>query len=276
MSIAGGPGLAIDRALSVDCTALQVFVKNNMQWFAKPFPEKELALWREHPERARLGAIFGHTGYLINLAAKDPATHEKSQRSLEEELVRADQLGLPFLVLHPGAHLGVGEEAGLEKVAKTLDAIFAKLPDVRTRVALEITAGQGSCLGYRFEHLAAIIAQVQQPDRLVVCLDTAHLFAAGYDIATEAGFRGVMREFDRVVGKERLAAFHLNDSKTGLGSRVDRHEAIGKGKIGLEPFRVLMNQARYRGIPKVLETPKGKDLQEDRANLATLRGLVEA
>jgi len=274
MSIAGGAGQAIDRALSVNCTALQIFVKNNMQWFAKPLPGKEVSAFLEHPRRGELGAIFGHTGYLINLAAKDPANHEKSQRSLKEELVRADQLGLPFLVLHPGAHVGAGEEAGLEKITKTLDAIFDELPAVQTKIALEITAGQGTCLGYRFEHLADIIAGVKEPGRLVVCLDTAHLFAAGFDISTAAGFRKTMREFDKVVGKERLAAFHLNDSKTALGSRVDRHEAIGKGKIGLEPFREIMNQPRYHKIPKVLETPKGKELTEDLENLAVLRGLV--
>jgi len=276
MSIAGGPDQAIDRALSVGCTALQIFVKNNMQWFAKPLPEREVAAFREHAVRDELGAIFGHTGYLINLAAKDPANHAKSQRSLEEELVRADQLGLPFLVLHPGAHVGAGEEAGLDKIVATLDDIFANLPDVETKIALEITAGQGTCLGYRFEHLGEIIERVEESDRLVVCLDTAHLFAAGFDISTEDGFRETMRDFDRIIGKERLAAFHLNDSKTALGSRVDRHEAIGKGKIGLEPFRVIMNEARYRKIPKVLETPKGKELQEDLENLEVLRGLTNA
>ncbi|MDQ3623053.1 MAG: deoxyribonuclease IV [Verrucomicrobiota bacterium] len=275
VSTAGGVDKAIDRALSIGCTAMQIFVKNNMQWFAvAPFAEKELRAWHEHAERSRLGFAFGHSGYMINLAATNPDFLERSRRALREELIRADQLKLPFLVLHPGAHLGAGEEAGLRKAAASLDAVLAEIPRAQTRVALETTAGQGSSLGGKFEHLAFIREQVREPERLSVCIDTAHLFAAGYDISTAAGAKQVFAEFDRVVGREALVAIHLNDSKTGLGSRVDRHEHIGQGRIGLEAFRYIMSAPRFASIPKVLETPKGKEMLEDVENLKTLRALM--
>jgi len=274
MSIAGGVDKSIDRALSVGCTAMQIFVKNNMQWFAaSPFAETELKAFREHPRRGELRSVFGHSGYMINLAAVNPEFAEKSRRALAEELTRADQLGLPFLVLHPGAHMGAGEAEGLAKIVAGLDAVFEVLPNVKTRVALETTAGQGSSLGHTFEQLAWIIEHSAHPKRLCVCVDTAHLFAAGYDISTEAGARETFERFDRIVGLDWLVAVHCNDSKTGLGSRVDRHEHLGKGKIGLAPFRFLMRDKRFAAIPKVLETPKGKEMVEDLENLAVLRGL---
>jgi deoxyribonuclease-4 len=273
MSIAGGVNLSIERARSINCTAMQMFVKNNMQWFARPLTRDEIALFLKHQQRSEL-SIFAHANYLINLAATNGQFHSNSIRSLSEELVRADQLELPFLVLHPGAHLGAGEEAGLEKIVDSVDEVFRRIPKVKTKIALEITAGQGSCIGHRFEHLAHIIANVREPQRLRVCLDTAHLFAAGYDIGSESGVRQTFREFDRVVGLARLAAIHLNDSKTVCGSRVDRHEHIGKGKIGLAAFRFIMRDRCFRKIPKVLETPKGKDLREDVMNLQTLQGLA--
>jgi deoxyribonuclease-4 len=273
ISTAGGVDKAVERALGIGCTAAQIFVKNNMQWFAgSPFAEREVAAFRE--TAGQLGAIFGHSGYMINLSAANPEFLEKSRRALREELQRADQLGLPFLVLHPGAHLGAGVEHGLEKVVQSLDLVFESIPDVRTKVALETTAGQGSCLGCEFEHLAAILGAVRESKRLCVCIDTAHLFAAGYDISTEAGAKKTFTDFDRIVGREWLVALHLNDSKTGLGSRVDRHEHIGKGKIGLEGFRYIMSAPRFRNIPKVLETPKGKEMKEDVENMALLLGLM--
>ena len=275
MSIAGGVALAIDRALSVGCTATQIFVKNNMQWFAAaPFTDAELEAFHQHPRRNELRSVFGHSGYLINLAAANPEFAEKSRRALDEELSRANQLGLPFLVLHPGAHMGAGEEAGLSKIVAGLDAVLAILPAVKTRVALETTAGQGSSLGHTFEQLAWIIEHSAFPNRLCVCADTAHLFAAGYDISTEAGAAKTFEEFDRIIGLDRLVAVHCNDSKVALGSHVDRHEHLGKGKIGLAPFRFLMSDAQFAAIPKVLETPKGKELAEDRVNLEVLRGLA--
>ncbi|MEI8233908.1 MAG: deoxyribonuclease IV [Verrucomicrobiota bacterium] len=275
MSVAGGVALAIDRALSVGASAMQIFVKNNMQWFAAaPFTEAELRAFHQHPRRGELRSVFGHSGYLINLAAINPEFAEKSRRALAGELVRADQLGLPFLVLHPGAHMGAGEEAGLQKIVAGLDAVFAELPQVKTRVALETTAGQGTSLGHTFEQLAWIIGHSAAPERLCICADTAHLFAAGYDLSTEAGTRAAFERFDRILGLERLVAVHCNDSKVGLGSRVDRHEHLGKGKIGLAPFRFLMRDPRFVSVPKVLETPKGKEMEEDRVNLGILRELA--
>ena len=274
MSIRGGASMAIERARSIHCTAMQIFVKNNMQWFARPLTLEEICAFLEHVQRADLLSVFGHANYLINLAARNPQFHANSIRALTEELVRADQLELPFLVLHPGAHLGAGEQAGLEKIVNSIDEVFLKIPKVKTKIALEITAGQGSCIGHRFEHLAHIIANVHEPERLRVCLDTAHLFAAGYDISNESGVRKTFREFFHVVGRDRLVAIHMNDSKTPRGSRVDRHEHIGKGRIGLDAFRFIMRSPRFQKIPKVLETPKEKDLAEDVMNLKTLRSLV--
>ncbi|HWL52041.1 MAG TPA: deoxyribonuclease IV [Chthoniobacteraceae bacterium] len=274
MSIAGGAAKAIDRALSIGCNAMQIFVKNNMQWFAKPLPEEEREAFVRHPRRGELRSVFGHTGYMINLGAINPEFHEKSTRALGEELVRADQLELPFLVLHPGAHMGEGEEAGLAKIAASLDAVLAALPEVRTRVALETTAGQGTTLGRTFEEIASLFERSAYPERLCVCLDTAHVFAAGYDLTTEAATLAMWDEFDRIIGLERLAAIHCNDSKAALGSRVDRHDHIGKGKIGLDAFRVIMSDPRFAAIPKVLETPKGKEMAEDVENMAVLRGLM--
>jgi deoxyribonuclease IV len=274
MSIRGGVSMAIERARAIRCTAMQMFVKNNMQWFARPLAREEIRAFLNHVQRGELLSVFGHANYLINLAATNPLFHTNSIRALAEELVRADQLELPFLVLHPGAHLGAGEEAGLKKIIDSVDEVFRKISKVKTKIALEITAGQGSCIGHRFEHLAHIIVNVREPERLRVCLDTAHLFAAGYDIGSEPGVRKTFREFDRVIGRSRLVAIHVNDSKTGRGSRVDRHEHIGKGRIGLDAFRFIMRSPRFSKIPKVLETPKGKDLAEDVINLKTLRRLA--
>ncbi len=274
MSIGGGVHTAIERACSIQCTTMQMFVKNNMQWFARPLRRDEIVSFTKHRQRRQLASAFAHANYLINLAATNPQFHANSLRALAEELTRADQLELPFLVLHPGAHLGQGEEAGLNKIVDSIDAVFRVIPKVKTRIALETTAGQGSCLGHTFEQLAYIIQNVREPERLCLCLDTAHVFAAGYDIGTETAVRKMFLQFDRVIGLGRLAAIHLNDSKTPRGSRVDRHEHIGKGKIGLAPFRFIMRDRRFRQIPKVLETPKGKDLREDVVNLKILRGFV--
>ena len=275
MSISGGVSMAIERARSIDCTAMQIFVKNNMQWFARPLSRMEIRAFLDHVRRGELLSVFGHASYLINLATTNLQFHANSIRALAEELVRADQLELPFLVLHPGAHLGAGEQAGLEKIVNSIDEVFRKIPNVKTKIALEITAGQGSYIGHRFEHLAHIIENVREPERLRVCLDTAHLFAAGYDISSESGVRKIFCEFDRVIGRDRLVAIHVNDSKTPCGSRVDRHEHIGKGRIGLDVFRFIMRSPRFRKIPKVLETPKSKDLAEDVINLNTLRRFAE-
>lgn len=274
MSIAGGARMAIERGRSINCTAIQIFVKNNIQWFARPLSKQEIREFLNHTQRGELRSIFAHANYLINLAATNPQFHANSLRALAEELTRADQFELPFLVLHPGAHLGAGEEAGLKKIAKSINRVFENIPKVKTKIALETTAGQGSCLGEKFEHLAYIVENVREPERLCVCLDTAHVFAAGYDIGTEKGARAAFRDFDRIVGLDRLVAIHVNDSKTARGSRVDRHEHIGQGRIGLDAFRFIMRDRRFKKIPKVLETPKGKDLSEDVVNMKTLRDLI--
>jgi deoxyribonuclease IV len=274
MSIGGGVHRAIERGRSIDCTAMQIFVKNNMQWFARPLLREEISAFLDHAQRQELRSVFAHANYLINLAAINPQFHANSLRALSEELVRADQLELPFLVLHPGAHLGAGVEAGLARIIDSIDRVLAGIPKVKTRIALETTAGQGSCLGDRFEHLATIIARVRESERLCVCLDTAHVFAAGYELGTEKSTKKMFAEFDRIIGLDRLAALHLNDSKTLRGSRVDRHEHIGKGKIGLHAFRFIMRDHRFPKIPKVLETPKSQDLREDVENLRTLRDLI--
>jgi len=274
MSIGGGVHTAIERACSIGCTAMQIFVKNNMQWFARPLTRPEIGAFLKHTQRRELLSVFAHANYLINLAATNPQFHVNSLRALSEELIRADQLKLPFLVLHPGAHLGAGEEAGLESIIESIDRVLSGIPKIKTRIALETTAGQGSCLGSKFEHLAYIISRVREPERLCICLDTAHVFAAGYDIGSESAARKIFAQFHRTIGLDRLVAIHLNDSKTTRGSRVDRHEHIGKGKIGLEAFRFIMRDRRFRKIPKVLETPKGKDLREDVENLKTLRALL--
>ena len=274
MSIGGGVHMAIERGCSINCTSIQMFVKNNMQWFARPLTGEEIAAFLNHVQRGELLSIFAHANYLINLAATNRQFHANSLRSLSEELTRADQLELPFLVLHPGAHLGAGEEAGLDKVIESINRVLARTPKVKTRIALETTAGQGSCLGHKFEHLAYIIGRAREPERLCVCLDTAHVFAAGYDIGSESAVRKIFAQFHRTIGLDRLVAIHLNDSKTARGSRVDRHEHIGKGKIGLAAFRFIMRNRRFRKIPKVLETPKSEDLHEDVENLKTLRALL--
>ena len=272
MSISGGPVKALERGESVGCTAIQIFVKNNMQWVAKDFVTADIQAFAAYPHRPAI--VFGHASYLINLCAQDEVILEKSRLALKAELERANQLGLPFLVLHPGAHLGAGVDSAIAQVAKSLDIVLAQHSARGCKVALEVTAGQGSTLGSTFAELAAIIEQSEFPNRLLVCLDTAHLFAAGYDISTTKGFWRTFDQFEDRIGSARLAAWHLNDSKTPLGSRVDRHDHIGKGRLGLAPFTEIMRAKAFDRIPKVLETPKGNDLAEDRENLSTLKGLV--
>ncbi len=265
MSIAGGVDRAIERGLSIGCEAIQIFLKNNMQWSGPPLREDEVARFRKHAV-----PVFAHSGYLINLAAP----HSRSVEALVEEIRRADRLGVPFIVLHPGAHLGAGEAEGLRRVVGHLDEVFAATASSDVCIALETTAGQGTCLGYRLEHLAEILQRARHPQRLAVCVDTCHLFAGGYDIRTKHGYEAVMRELDHLIGCRRIVAFHLNDSKKPLGSRVDRHEHIGKGLLGLEAFRCLLRDERWERLPMVLETPKGEAMREDIENLRVLRALM--
>lgn len=275
-STAGGFHLALQRSDQIDAEICQIFVKNNMQWFGKVPSDRDVAVYRETLAASQLAAVFGHTGYLINLGAAPSPNRDTSLRSLIHEIELATRLGLPFLVLHPGAHLGAGEQAGIDQIVAGLDEVFVATKHSPVRIALENTAGQGSCLGYRIEHLAQIFDRVNQPVRLAVCLDTAHFFAAGYDISTPRGWDAAIGDVERLVGLKQIVAFHLNDSKTPLGSRVDRHEHIGKGLIGKSAFRHIVNDQRFAKTPGCLETPKSKDLQEDVMNLKTLRGLVQS
>jgi deoxyribonuclease-4 len=221
---------------------------------------------------------MAHDSYLINLASPEPGLYRRSVEAFVDEMIRAEQLGLAYLVTHPGAHLGDGEPAGLARVAAALDEVHGRCPNCRVKVLLETTAGQGTTLGHRFEHLAAILGQLAEPGRVGVCLDTCHVFAAGYALAPEREYRATLREFDRVIGLKRLRAFHVNDSLKPLGSRVDRHAHIGHGQLGLEPFRLLVNDPRFRNRPMVLETPKESPACDDMdtVNLTVLRGLVGA
>jgi deoxyribonuclease-4 len=275
-STAGGFQKALERAAQISAECVQIFVKNNMQWMGRAPAEQEAAGFAAARKSGGFKAVFGHTGYLINLGAPASANRVKSLQSLIQEITFADMLGLPFLVLHPGAHLGAGEETGLERIVAGLDKVFAATKDSRVRIALENTAGQGSCMGYKIEHLAAIFDAVKQPERLGLCLDTAHFFASGFDLRTGQGWDAAMKSVDKLIGRKQILAFHLNDSKTDLGSRVDRHEHIGKGKIGLEGFRHIVNDARFLKTPGCLETPKSPDLHEDVENLKTLRSLCGA
>lgn len=272
-STSGGVCKSLERGDSVGCEIVQIFVKNNMQWFGRPHPPAEAARFRD--EKGRFAAVFAHAGYLINLGAGPSANRDKSLQSLIQEITFAEALGLPFLVLHPGAHLGAGEEEGLQRIVAGLDEAIHATKSAKVRIALENTAGQGSCLGNQIEHLAAIYGGVKTPARLGLCIDTCHLLAAGYDVRDEKIWDKTIRQLDSLIGRKEILAFHLNDSKTDLGSRVDRHEHIGQGKIGLKGFRHIVNDAHFKSTPGCLETYKSEDLHEDRDNLAVLRSLVK-
>jgi deoxyribonuclease-4 len=273
-SIAGGLHKAFDRARSVGCETVQIFVKSNRSWAVKPLAEEDVARFKAKAEETGIGPVVGHTSYLLNLGTHDEALWAKSRDMLIVELERCEALEVPWLVLHPGSHVGAGEEAGLAQVAQALGEVHAATPGFRTRILLETTAGQGTSLGYRFEHLAWLMEHTSEGERLGVCLDTCHVFAAGYELRTTAGYAATMEAFDRVIGLKRLHAIHLNDCKGNLGSRQDRHEHIGKGNIGLEGFCHVVNDSRLAGLPALLETPKGDDLHEDRENLTVLRSLI--
>jgi deoxyribonuclease-4 len=272
MSISGGMHLAFARGEQVGCTAMQVFTKNASQWRGRPLNAADAEAFRRAWRQSPIGPVIAHDTYLINLAAPDEEKWAKSRAAFLDELERCALLGIPALVMHPGAHMGAGEEAGLRRISEAFRAVFAEAP-AEVTVLLENTAGQGTYLGGRFEHLAAIMEGVPA-GRFGVCFDTCHAFAAGYDLSTAQGYGAVMEEFDRLIGIERLQAFHVNDSKKGLGSAVDRHEHIGRGAIGTEGFAALMRDPRFRAVPKILETPKGEDDELDRMNLAVLRRLA--
>ena len=273
MSIAGGLPLALERGGSIGCNAVQLFVKNRNQWRARPLRRGEAAAFREAAGAFRREFILAHSIYLINLASPESEILEKSRRGFLEEMRRAERLGIPYLVLHPGSHKGAGETSGIATIVESLDFVLGKTDGDNLIVLLETTAGQGNSIGHRFEQLAEIIAGVKRRERLGVCFDTCHSFAAGYDLRSKRAYNNTFRIFDEVIGLERLRAFHLNDSLKELGSRVDRHTHIGKGHLGLDAFSHLVNDERFLDRPMILETPKGPDMKEDIRNLRILRGL---
>lgn len=275
MSIAGGYYKALAAAHAHGCQTVQLFTKSSNQWAAKPFTDDDLASFRQSLHDTGLRHATAHDSYLINLASPDEALWRKSLEAFVVEVERAEALGLAYLVTHPGAATDGDEAKGLKRVAKALDEVHKRCPRAKVRVLLETTAGQGTCLGHRFEHLARLLELVKKPARLGVCLDTCHVFAAGYGLKTPLEYKATMAEFDTVVGLDQLRAFHVNDSLKPQGSRVDRHAHIGRGEIGLEAFRCLVNDPRFREHPMILETPKeeGDNDDMDTVNLAALRGL---
>ncbi len=276
MSIAGGMDRAPLRGRQVGCDTIQVFTKSNRQWRAKPLSDREVEAFKANLQATGIGPVVAHDCYLVNLAAPRASLWKKSVAAFREETDRAERLGIPYLVTHPGSHAGAGEEEGIRRVAEALNVLQPALArHGGARILLETTAGQGTSLGYRFEQLAAILDRVERADRVGMCLDTCHVFAAGYDIRTADGYRKTMRDLDACLGLHRVQVIHLNDSLQGLGSRVDRHAHIGDGRLGLEPFRWLLSDPAFRGVPMILETPKDDDfVKADRRNLARLRRLL--
>jgi deoxyribonuclease-4 len=274
-SIAGGVEKALERGQEAGCDTVQIFVKSPNRWTSKALAQENIIAFGQAVAESGIWPVFAHTLYLVNLATPDDALWHKSVAALTDDLERCEKLDLPGLVIHPGSHRGAGEESGLARIAAALDEVHARLAGYKAQVWLEITAGQGDHLGYSFEQIQVMVEGVKAPERLGVCFDTAHAFAAGYELRTRAGYEATWDAFDALLGLDRLKAIHLNDSKKDLGSRVDRHEQIGQGLLGLEPFRFLVNDPRFWGIPMTLETEKGPDLAEDKENLAILRSLIK-
>jgi deoxyribonuclease-4 len=280
-SIAGGYYRAVELAAEIGCQCVQLFTKNNNQWRAKPLVPDDGRKFQEALARLKVTHPVAHDSYLINLATPDEALWRQSLDSFVMELGRCEDLGIPYLVTHPGSFTTSSEQAGLQRVVAALDETHRLAPKLKTVTLLENTAGQGTALGWRLEHLAAIRDAVKKPDRVAFCIDTCHLHAAGYPLSSEKDYKATMKELDRVLGIKLVKAIHLNDSKRELASRVDRHAHIGQGKIGLDGFRWLLNDRRFSKTPMYLETPKenedgtpnGKVL--DRMNLATLRSLIK-
>jgi len=276
MSIAGGIFNAPERGIKASCNVIQLFTQNANQWKGKAVSDEDATLFKVKLAASGITDVVSHDIYLINLASAPGEVRDKSLIAFREELERCARLGIQKIVMHPGSHNGDGEEVGLKRVCEAFDQLFAQVPQFTGKVLLENTAGQGTNLGHRFEHLKTIIEGSSFRERFGVCFDTCHGFAAGYPIAERDGFLRTFEEFDQTVGISALGAFHLNDSKKGLGCRVDRHEHIGAGALGLEAFRLIMNEPRFALVPKFIETPKGDEDEMDRVNLTLLRSLVES
>lgn len=273
VSAAGGVGSVFERAESIGASALAIFSKNSNQWRAKPLTDDECEVFHGEWDRSGLGPILVHAAYLINLAAVGPAVRERSVRAMADELQRAERLGIHAVVLHPGAHMGAGIDKGIDRIARALDRVHALTPNCRVITLLETSAGQGSSLGCSFHELGQMRRRIDDPRRVGVCLDTCHVFSAGYDLRTRDGYERTIEELDREIGVRHVGGFHINDSKRDLGARVDRHEEIGKGSLGLDAFAFVLNDERFRGVPKVLETPKPQGPASDRRALEMLRQL---
>ncbi len=274
MSIAGGVGEAFIRGKSAGCDCIQIFTKSSRQWKARPYAAEEIAAFKRNQAETGIAAVVAHDSYLLNLGAPDEALRKKSVAGLIDELERCETLGIPYLIAHPGSHVGAGEAAGIKAIGQSLDEVHQACKGFRAEVALEITAGQGSNLGCSFEQMGRIFGAVRESGRLRLCFDTEHAFAAGYDITTAEGYAQTFEELDQHIGVNRIVAFHLNDSLKPLGSRIDRHEHIGKGHIGTEPFRRLLHDPRFFAVPMCLETDPGPGMEQFAVDLATLRSLL--
>jgi deoxyribonuclease-4 len=276
MSIAGGVSEALKRGQGTGCECIQIFTKSSRQWASKPYSKEEVAAFRQLQTETGIRTVVAHDSYLLNLGAPDEKLRQRSVGGMIDELERCELLGVPFLIAHPGAHVGAGEEAGIKTIAGSIDEAHKACPGYSVRIALEITAGQGSNLGYRFDQMGQIFDAVKDNGRLRLCFDTEHAFAAGYELRTEDGYERTFAELDQHIGLERLVAFHINDSLKPFHSRVDRHEHIGKGHLGLDPFRRLVNDSRFAGMPMCLETEPGPEMKDIAADLHQLHELLKA
>lgn len=276
MSVAGGLHLAFDLAVQAGCDCLQIFVKNQRQWVAKPLTDEQAAEFRKAMAATRITPVVAHASYLINMASPDDALRQKSIAAMIDELTRCEALGVVSLVVHPGAHMGQGVDAGIARIAQSLDEIHADTPGFKTTIALEVTAGQGSAIGFEIAHLGRIMAASKDPGRMRICLDTCHLFAAGYDLSDIADYQRMTDELAASVRFDNVCCIHANDSKGERGSRIDRHDHITQGRIGVRGFENILNDARLAAVPRILETPKESDrgVEFDRSNLERLRVMI--
>lgn len=272
MSIAGGLSESLIRGASINCTTIQIFTKSNRQWTPSEPTSNEITLFKKNQEKTGIITVVAHASYLINLGSSDPAIHRKSVVAATKELAVCEALAIPFLVIHPGAYTTSSPQAGITAIAQGIEKILHHVPG-SSMILLETMAGQGTTLGSSFNELAQIRQLISNKQRVGICLDTCHVFAAGYDISTPKGYASLWDDFDTTIGLSHLKVLHLNDSKKECGSHVDRHEDIGKGEIGIEGFRFLMNDERFFSIPKILETPKA-DLKDDARNMETLTDLL--
>jgi deoxyribonuclease-4 len=276
VSIAGGVSQSLARGRQIGCDCIQIFTKSSRQWASKPYPKEEIEAFKSAQAETGIRMVVAHDSYLLNLGAPDEKLRQRSVEGLIDELERCEALGVPFLIAHPGSHVGSGEEAGIKTIAHSIDKAHKSCAGFKSRLALEITAGQGSNLGCSFEQMGRIFDAVKENERLRLCFDTEHAFAAGYDLRSREGYERTFAELDQYIGIKRLVAFHLNDSLKPFHSRVDRHEHIGKGHLGTETFRRLLHDSRFFGLPMCLETEPGPEMKDIAKDLATLRQLFES